>query len=198
MLGSGGMARAYLEGFCAVRPIASCRVFSPTKKNRDTYAEEMSEALGIKVVAVDTPEEAVRGADIAATCTDTMSPTIKAEWLAPGVHVTDLCEEEIDDECLARMDVKIRQGEGGLPLPEKGRVMRLVGHSPVAYVAGTEQQLKRLPPKPRPNLRSRKAGRTIVIFITAVPKAAKATSRSPSIIISEIRVWHSPRSAATC
>jgi alanine dehydrogenase len=149
MLGSGGMARAYLEGFCAVRPIASCRVFSPTRKNREIYAQEMSEALGIKVVAVDTPEEAIRGADIAATCTDTMSPTIKADWLEPGVHVTDLCEEEIDDECLARMDVIIRQGEGGLPLPEKGRVMRLIGHSPVAYVAGTEQQLKRLPPKPQ-------------------------------------------------
>jgi alanine dehydrogenase len=147
MLGSGGMARAYLEGFCAVRPIASCRVFSPTRKNREIYAQEMSEVLGIKVVAVDTPEEAIRCADIAATCTDTMSPTIKADWLEPGVHVTDLCEEEIDDECLARMDVIIRQGEGGLPLPEKGRVMRLIGHSPVAYVAGTEQQLKRLPPK---------------------------------------------------
>jgi alanine dehydrogenase len=149
MLGSGGMARAYLEGFCAVRPISSCRVFSPTKKNREAYAEEMSKALGIDVLAVDTPEQAVRGADIAATCTDTMSPTIKAEWLEPGVHVTDLCEEEIDDECLARMDVKIRQGEGGLPLKEQGRIMRLVGHSPVAYVAGTEEEIRRLPPKPQ-------------------------------------------------
>jgi alanine dehydrogenase len=149
MLGSGGMARAYLEGFCAVRPISSCRVFSPTERNREAYAREMSEALGIDVVAVDTPQEAMRGADIAATCTDTMSPTIKAGWLEPGVHVTDLCEEEIDDECLARMDVKIRQGEGGLPLPEQGRVKRLIGHSPVAYVAGTAEQMMRLPPKPQ-------------------------------------------------
>lgn len=147
MLGSGGMARAYLEGFCAVRPITSCRVYSPTKANRERYAREMSEALKIAVTAVDTPEQAIRGADIAATCTDTMSPTIKAEWLEPGAHVTDLCEEEIDDECLARIDVKIRQGEGGLPLSEKGRIMRLVGHSPVAYVAGTEEQIRRLPPR---------------------------------------------------
>jgi alanine dehydrogenase len=148
MLGSGGMARAYLEGFCAVRPITSCRVYSPTKANREAYACEMSKKLGIEVVAVDTPEQAIRGGDIAATCTDTMSPTIKAEWLDPGVHVTDLCEEEINDECLTRIDVKIRQGEGGLALPEKGRVMRLIGHSPVAYVAGTEEQIRRLPPRP--------------------------------------------------
>jgi alanine dehydrogenase len=149
MLGSGGMARAYLEGFCAVRSISSCRVYSPTKANREAYAREMSETLGIEVIAVDSPDNAIRGADIAATCTDTMSPTIKAEWLEPGVHVTDLCEEEIDDECLARIDVKIRQGEGGLPLPEKGRVKRLIGHSPVAYVAGTEEQMQRLPPQPQ-------------------------------------------------
>ncbi len=149
MLGSGGMARAYLEGFCAVRTIASCHVFSPTRENREAYAREMSQTLGITVVAVDTPEAAIRGADIAATCTDTMSPTIEAEWLEPGVHVTDLCEEEIDEACLARIDVKIRQAEGGLPLREDGRIMRLIGHSPVAYVAGTEQQRKRLPPKPQ-------------------------------------------------
>lgn len=148
MLGSGGMARAYLEGFCAVRPIRSCKVFSPTMANRERYAREMSEKLDIEVVAVDTSEEAVRGADLLATCTDTMSPTVKSEWLEPGMHVTDLCEEEIDDACIARIDVKIRQGEGGLPLPEQGRIMRLIGHSPVAYVAGTTEEMKRLPPKP--------------------------------------------------
>jgi alanine dehydrogenase len=149
MIGSGGMARAYLEGFCAVRPISSCTVFSPTQKNREAFAHEMGRILGIAVRAVDTPEEAVKGADIVATCTDTMSPTLKPEWLEPGMHITDLCEEEIDDACLAVIDVKIRQGEGGLPLAEKGRIMRLVGHSPVAYVAGTDEELKRLPPKPQ-------------------------------------------------
>jgi len=149
MLGSGGMARAYLEGFCAVRPIKSCRVYSPTPANREAYAREMSAALGIDVRAVDAPQEAIRSADIAATCTDTMSPTIKASWLEPGVHVTDLCEEEIDDACVARMDVKIRQGEGGLPLAEKGRIKRLIGHSPVAYVAGTADEMRRLPPPPQ-------------------------------------------------
>jgi alanine dehydrogenase len=148
MLGSGGMARAYLEGFCAVRPIRSCRVFSPTEANREAYAREMCEQLGIEVIAVDSPEAALGGADIVATCTDTMSPTVKAEWLEPGMHLTDLCEEEIDDACVERIDVKIRQGEGGLPLPEQGRIMRLIGHSPVAYVAGTEEEIKRLPAKP--------------------------------------------------
>ena len=60
-----------------------------------------------------------------------------------------LGEEEIDDSCIDRIDVKIRQGDGGLPLTEGGRIKRLIGHSPVAYVAGTEDQMSRLPPKPK-------------------------------------------------
>lgn len=148
MLGSGGMARTYLEAFCVVRPIRSCRVYSPTKANREAYAREMSEKLGIDVVAVDTPEQAVRGADIVSSCTDTMSATVNAEWLEPGMHIIDLTEEEINDACLARIDVKIRQGDYSVPLPETGRIMRLIGHSPVAYIAGTKEQMKRLPGRP--------------------------------------------------
>lgn len=149
MLGSGGMARAYLEAFCVVRPIRSCKVYSPTKANREAYARQMSKHLNIDVVAVDNPEEAVRGADIVSSCTDTMSATVNADWLEPGMHITDLGEEEIDDACLDRIDVKIRQGDGGLPLPETPRIKKLIGHSPVAYIAGTEEEMKRLPGKPK-------------------------------------------------
>lgn len=149
MLGSGGMARSYLEAFCAVRPIRSCKVFSPTKANREAYAREMSKQLGIDVVAVDSAEEAVRGADIVSSCTDSMSATVNADWLEPGMHITDLGEEEINDACLKKIDVKIRQGDGGIPLPETARVRKLIGHSPVAYVAGTVEEMKRLPGKPQ-------------------------------------------------
>src|SRR5215471_13394360 len=45
ILGSGGMARTYLEAFCVVRPIKCAKVFSPTQANRERYAREMSEKL---------------------------------------------------------------------------------------------------------------------------------------------------------
>ena len=70
MLGSGGMARTYLEAFLAVRPIERVRVYSPTRANREAYAEEMSERFGLQVIAVDSPREAVAGADIVSSCTD--------------------------------------------------------------------------------------------------------------------------------
>src|SRR6266571_866524 len=38
MVGSGGMARTYLEAFACVRDIHQVRVYSPTKAHRDAYA----------------------------------------------------------------------------------------------------------------------------------------------------------------
>jgi alanine dehydrogenase len=147
LLGSGGMARTYLEGFQAVRPIRHVKVFSPTRANRIRFAEEMSEMLGIPVEPVDTAREAARAVDILATCTDSMSPTFEAEWLEPGMHVTMLGPREISREVVARCDVKIRQGSGGLKLPESERVLAERGHSPMAFVAGTPEEMQRLPAK---------------------------------------------------
>jgi alanine dehydrogenase len=147
ILGSGGMARTYLEGFQAVRPIRHVKVFSPTPANRSRFADEMSETLGIPVEPVDTAREAARGVDILATCTDSMSPTFDAEWLEPGMHVTMLGPREISREVVARCDVRIRQGSGGLKLPESERVLAERGHSPTAFVAGTLEEMRRLPAK---------------------------------------------------
>src|SRR5271155_2537077 len=51
MLGSGGMARTYLEAFTCVRDITECRVYSPTKAHREEFAAEMSAKFKMKVVA---------------------------------------------------------------------------------------------------------------------------------------------------
>ncbi len=147
ILGSGGMARTYLEAFHVVRPITRAKVFSPTADNRNRFAAEMSAKLGIPVEPVATAREAVRGVDILATCTDSMDPTFSAEWLEPGMHVTMLGPRELSQDVLDRCDVKIRQGSGGAKMAESDRVKAEVGHSPSAYVAGTAEEMKRLPPK---------------------------------------------------
>ena len=147
VLGSGGMARTYLEAFQMVRPVKRAKVFSPTPANRIRFAEEMSAKLGIAVEPVATAREAVRGVDILATCTDSMTPTFSAEWLEPGMHVTMLGPRELSQEVLDRCDVKIRQGVGSAKMTESETVMAEIGHSPGAYVAGTPEEKKRLPPK---------------------------------------------------
>jgi alanine dehydrogenase len=147
ILGSGGMAKAYLQAIAAVRPITHVRVFSSTPANRAAFAREMSEELGVEVVAVDDAKSAVKGSDIVATCTDSMYPTIEADWLEPGMHVTNVGPYEISQTCLDRFDVKARQGDAGGSLKDAPRLMREVGQSPIAYVAGTEEEMKRLPPR---------------------------------------------------
>ena len=151
MLGSGGMARSYLEAFCAVRPIKKCKIFSPTRKNREAFADEMSVKLGIKVDPVDSAREAVRNVDILSSATDSMTPTFEAEWLEPGMHVAVLGPGEVSEEVEARFDVKIRQGIVGLRLPETDRIRMAVGMSPIAWVAGSKEQMESLPKKTKWN-----------------------------------------------
>ena len=141
LLGSGGMARTYLRAYCAVRGIRSVKVYS-----RETYASEMSRQLNIEIIPVNSAEEAVRGADIVSSCTDSMAPTFDAGWLSPGQHVTMLGPMEISNEVLAKCDVKISQGSGGLDLKGKG-IEQGIGHSPMAWVAGSVDERKRLPAK---------------------------------------------------
>ncbi len=147
LLGSGGMARTYLEAICAVREIAEVWVFSPTSANRERYAEEMAGRLGVRVTAVGAARDAVRGADILATATDSMEPTFEAGWLEPGMHVTNLGPDEVSQAALERFDVTIRQGVPGMQMPESARMTSGIGHSPMAVLAGTEEELQRLPPK---------------------------------------------------
>jgi len=147
MIGSDGMARSYLRAFKCVRDIRKVRVYSPTPANREAYAQEMAKELGIEVEPVASAEEAVRGADIVSTCTDSNLPVIQAEWLEPGMHITNLGGAELPEGVFSRADLVVRQGVGGLPVPEGNeRIQAGRGHSPAAYIAGSEEEMKRLPP----------------------------------------------------
>ncbi|MGY9005512.1 MAG: ornithine cyclodeaminase family protein [Alphaproteobacteria bacterium] len=151
MLGSGGMARTFLESFKSVRDIRQCKVYSPTAEHREEYAEEMSKRLNIEVIAVDTPQEAVKGADILSSCTDAMNPVYDADWIEPGMHVTNLGRREMPDDSANHFDVVIRQGTAGLQMKQTERFQAERGLSPAAYIAGSEEEMKRIPEKnPQP------------------------------------------------
>jgi len=153
MLGSGGMARTFLEAFTCVRDIRRCNVYSPTAKHREAYAEEMTSKLGIEVRAVATPREAVRGADILTSCTDSMTPVYDAEWIEKGMHVTNLGRREVPDAAMAKFDVVIRQGTAGLQMEQSERFQAERGLSPAAFIAGSPAEMARIPAtNPQPGL----------------------------------------------
>ena len=164
MIGSGGMARTALEAFAAVRPIEEVRVYSRTPANRESYACEMSAKLGIAVKPVDSAREAVRGADILASTTDSMAPVVQADWLEPGMHVVAIGPLDLAPECAARFDVVVRQGDEALDLPETGQFRRDLGHSRSAFVGGSPEEQKRLPPV----VRREKSWRTWPLYADVV------------------------------
>jgi len=147
MIGSGGMARTFLEAFKCVRDIRRCKVYSPNPEHREQYAREMNQRLHIEVIPVDTPRDAIRGVDILSSCTDSMTPVYDADWLEPGMHVTNLGRREAPDGAVDKFDVVIRQGTAGLQMKQTERFQAERGLSPAAYLGGTIEEMKRIPKK---------------------------------------------------
>src|SRR4051794_22611595 len=147
MLGSGGMARTFLEAFKCVRDVRLCKIYSPNPEHREQFAEEMSKRLNIEVRAVDTPREAVRGVDILSTATDSMQPVFDAEWIEKGMHITNLGRRETPDAMEAHLDLVVRQGTAGIQMRQTERFQAERGLSPAAYIGGTVEEMKRIPAK---------------------------------------------------
>jgi ornithine cyclodeaminase/alanine dehydrogenase-like protein (mu-crystallin family) len=101
ILGSGVQARSHVEALQLVRNFGTIRVWSPTKEHAKQFAEEIG---GTAVSA----EEAVRGADVVVTVTNSKTPVLKGSWLKPGCHVNAIgaCRpdwRELDDEAMANI-----------------------------------------------------------------------------------------------
>ena len=149
IVGSGGMARSVLEALTAVRPIQEAVVYSRGADHRARFATEMADRLGIRVTAADTAREAVRGADILVSATDSLLPVVEAAWLEPGMHVVAIGPQDLASDCEARFDAVVVQGDETLDLPIKGAFQGNLGHSRNAFVAGSPEQQARLPQTPR-------------------------------------------------
>ena len=87
IFGAGVQARTQLEAVCAVRTIAEARVFSPIAGQGDAFAAAMCERLNVSVKAVDSPSQALSGADVVCTATTATVPVFRDEDLEPGVHL---------------------------------------------------------------------------------------------------------------
>ena len=81
VIGSGFQARTQIEAIRAVRPINTVRIWSRSAEKRRKAAEECGGQ------AVDSAEEAVRGAQIVVTATNSPEPVIQDSWVAPGSMV---------------------------------------------------------------------------------------------------------------
>lgn len=145
MIGSGGMARTYLDAFCQVRKISKVKVFSPNRTHSEEYAQEMRARHDVLVDVTDNAQEAVRGVDIVSCCTSTNEPVFFNEWLEPGMHVTNLTSSETEPNLPSIVDVVVRAGEG---TPRLEKLSEQAGYHRagfLGYVAGQPKERELVP-----------------------------------------------------
>jgi ornithine cyclodeaminase/alanine dehydrogenase-like protein (mu-crystallin family) len=83
VFGSRVHAETQLKAAAAVRTLTQVKVFSPTEVRRRAFAEKMSRELAIEINAASSPEEALEGADIVITATNSRRPVFDGQ-LAEG------------------------------------------------------------------------------------------------------------------
>jgi ornithine cyclodeaminase/alanine dehydrogenase-like protein (mu-crystallin family) len=85
ILGAGVQGASHLETLPRVRDFEEIRIAS-----RDAGKAAALAARHSRARAVGSFEDAVRGADVVACCTDSHEPVIHRDWLKPGVHVSSV------------------------------------------------------------------------------------------------------------
>jgi alanine dehydrogenase len=84
VLGAGVQGRSHLDAVRRVRRFEEVRVASRTVEHAQALADETG------VTAVESFEEAARGADVVCCCTHASEPVLHRDWLAPGAHVNSV------------------------------------------------------------------------------------------------------------
>ncbi len=87
ILGSGIQARRHLEAMAIARPLTSVRIYSPTKVNRESFAAEATDRFSFPIVATQSAQDAIEGADIVCTTTSSSEPVLLGEWVSNGCHI---------------------------------------------------------------------------------------------------------------
>ena len=111
ILGSGVQAHSHVEALRLVRRFEEVRVWSRTPEQAERFAKE----FGAKAMS---GEEAVRGADVIVTATNSKMSVLRGAWLKPGCHVNAIgaCRpdwRELDDDVMRNV-VFVDSREGAM------------------------------------------------------------------------------------
>jgi len=87
IIGSGVQARSHLEAYQHVRQLKEVRIWSPKAQSRQSFVDDMSPTVNIPIKAMDSAEQAVRGADLIVLVTSSPTPVIEDSWVSDGAHV---------------------------------------------------------------------------------------------------------------
>ena len=128
ILGSGVQAHSHFEALKLVKHFEEIRVWSPTQEHAERFAKEIEASSWHRHLAdqtlagsqchVTSAENAVRGADVVVTATNSRTSVLKGSWLKPGCHVNAVgaCRpdwRELDNDAMSNV-VFVDSREGAL------------------------------------------------------------------------------------
>src|SRR5579859_68871 len=116
VFGSGRQAVAHLTMLRHVRDFRRFFVCGSSRSDLTSFVARMTTEHGIQIEAVDA-ETCVRESDVLCTCTTSLKPLFKGEWLRSGAHLNLVGAfqpetREVDDETVKRARVVVDTYEG--------------------------------------------------------------------------------------
>jgi ornithine cyclodeaminase/alanine dehydrogenase len=109
ILACGVQGRTNLEALSCVFRLTRVHAYDTVPERAARYAEEMRAKLGLDIVAVGRPEDAVRDMDLVVTSGPILkhpTPTIPAGWLVPGAFASAVDFDSYwTPEALAELDL---------------------------------------------------------------------------------------------
>ena len=112
VIGAGWQAGGHVMAIAAQRKLDGItldeiRCYSPTRDKREAFCREMGESVGVKLRAVATPEEAVRGAGIVLCATNASQHVFMERWVEPGMHVGTIRGPELEPAVVLNADIAV-------------------------------------------------------------------------------------------
>ena len=119
IIGAGVQARTHLAALACVRSIKRVRVSARNMGRSQGLVSEMQPSVSFPIEAVQTNEQAVRGADLIVTATSSLEPVINREWISPGAHINAIGthspgSREIDSATMAAARIFVDRRESAL------------------------------------------------------------------------------------
>lgn len=96
--GCGNQGRIQLGALARVRRLERAYAFDADSARAREFAARMSERLGFRIEAVAEPGPAVRGSDIAVTCTPARAPLLRTRDVPPGIFVAAVGADSADKQ----------------------------------------------------------------------------------------------------
>lgn len=119
IIGAGIQAHSHLEAMACARPIRRARIASSRVDHARQFAAESQPRFPFPIEAAETPEAAIRGADLIVTATTSREPVIQREWVSPGAHINAIgtyspAAREIDTATMATASLFVDRRESAL------------------------------------------------------------------------------------